>query len=46
VYSVGLVAINVQQPLTIAAAAAGGAPTMCTHPRCQRLAATIVEEEL
>jgi len=26
--------------------AAGVAPTMCTHPRCQRLAATIVEEEL
>jgi predicted aconitase len=44
--SVGLVAINVQQPLTIAAAAAGVAPTMCTHLRCQRLAATIVEEEL
>jgi hypothetical protein len=44
--NVGLVAINVQQPLTIAAAAAGVAPTMCTHPRCQRLAATIVEEEL
>jgi len=43
---VGLVAINVQQPLTIAAAAAGVAPTMCTHPRCQRLAATIVEEEM
>jgi hypothetical protein len=43
---VGLVAINVQQPLTIAAAAAGVAPTMCTHPRCQRLVATIVEEEL
>jgi len=43
---VGLVAINVQQPLTIAAAAAGVAPTMCTHTRCQRLAATIVEEEL
>ena len=41
---VRLVAINVQQPLTIAAAAAGVAPTMCTHPRCQRLAATIVEE--
>jgi hypothetical protein len=41
-----LVAINVQQPLTIAAAGAGVAPTMCTHPRCQRLAATIVEEEL
>jgi len=36
----------VQQPLTIAAAAAGVAPTMCTHPRFQRLAATIVEEEL
>jgi len=36
----------VQQPLTIAAAGAGVAPTMCTHPRCQRLAATIVEEEL
>jgi hypothetical protein len=36
----------VQQPLTIAAAAARVAPTMCTHPRCQRLAATIVEEEL
>ena len=32
--------------MTIAAAAAGVAPTMCTHPRCQRLAATIVEEEL
>ena len=29
-----------------AAAAAGVAPTMCTHPKCQRLAATIVEEEL
>jgi hypothetical protein len=43
---VGLVAINVQQPLIIAAAAAGVAPTMCTHPRCQRLAATIIEEEL
>jgi hypothetical protein len=42
--SVGLVAINVQQPLTIAAA--GVTPTMCTHSRCQRLAATIVEEEL
>jgi len=41
-----LVAINVQQPLTMAAAAVGVAPTMCTHPRCQRLAATIVEEEL
>jgi len=26
--------------------AAGVAPTMCIHPRCQRLAATIVEEEL
>ena len=26
--------------------AAGVAPTMCTHPRCQRLVATIVEEEL
>jgi hypothetical protein len=39
-----LVAINVQQPLTIAAAVAGVAPTMCNHPRCQRLAATIVEE--
>ena len=24
----------------------GVAPTMCTHPRCQRLAATIVEDEL
>jgi len=45
-FTVGLVVINVQQPLTIAAAAAGVAPTMCTHPRCQRLAATIVEEEL
>jgi len=43
---VGLVAINVQQPFTIAAAAARVAPTMCTHPRCQRLAATIVEEEM
>jgi hypothetical protein len=43
---VGLVAINVQQPLTIAAAAAGDVPTMCTHPRCQKLATTIVEEEL
>jgi hypothetical protein len=41
-----LVAINVQQPLTMAAAAAGVAPTMCTHPRCQRLAATIVEDGL
>jgi predicted aconitase len=41
-----LVAINVQQPLTITAAIAGVAPTMCIHPRCQRLAATIVEEEL
>ena len=41
---VGLIAINVQQPLTIAAA--GVASTMCTHPRCQRLAATIVKEEL
>jgi len=30
----------------MAAAAAGVAPTMCTHPRCQRLAATIVEEGL
>jgi len=36
----------VQQPLTIATAAAGVAPTMCTHPRCQRLAATIVKEEM
>jgi hypothetical protein len=44
--SVGLVAIHVQQPLTIAAAAAGVAPTMCTHLRCQKLVATIVEEEL
>jgi hypothetical protein len=26
--------------------AAGVAPTMCTHPRCQKLAATFVEEEL
>jgi hypothetical protein len=26
--------------------AAGVAPTMCTHPRCQRLTAIIVEEEL
>ena len=43
---VGLVAINVQQPLTIETAAARVAPTMCTHQRCQRLAATIVEEEL
>jgi len=41
-----LVAINVQQPLTIAAAAAGVAPTIYTHPRCQRLAPTIIEEEL
>jgi len=32
--------------LTNAAAAAAAAPTMCTHPKCQRLAATIVEEEL
>jgi hypothetical protein len=32
--------------LTIAAAAAEVAPTMCTHPRCQRLVATIVEKEL
>ena len=44
--SVGLVAIHVQQPLTIAAAAAGVAPTMCTHLRCQKLAATFVEEKL
>ena len=29
-----------------AAAGAGAAPTMCTHLKCQRLAATIVEEEL
>jgi len=29
-----------QEPLTRVA------PTMCTHPRCQRLAATIIEEEL
>jgi hypothetical protein len=43
---VGLVAINVQQPLTIAAATAGVAPTMYTHPICQRLTATIVEEEM
>jgi hypothetical protein len=41
-----LVAINVQQSLIIATAAAGVAPIMCTHPRCQRLAAIIVEEEL
>jgi hypothetical protein len=33
--------------LANAAAAAGVAiPTMCTHPKYQRLAATIVEEEL
>jgi len=32
--------------LTNAAAGAGAAPTMCNHPKCQRLAATIVEEEL
>jgi uracil-DNA glycosylase len=32
--------------LTNAAAAAGAAQTMCTHPKCQRLAATIVEEEM
>jgi len=32
--------------LTNAAAAAGAALTMCTHPKCQRLAATIVEDEL
>jgi hypothetical protein len=30
----------------MAAAAAGVAPTMCTHPRCQRLAAIIVKEGL
>jgi hypothetical protein len=32
--------------LTNIAAAAGAAPTMCTNPKYQRLAATIVEEEL
>jgi len=32
--------------LTKAAAGAGAAPTMCNHPKCQRLAATIIEEEL
>jgi hypothetical protein len=32
--------------LTNAAATAGAAPTMCTHPKCQRLAATIVEDKL
>jgi hypothetical protein len=26
--------------------AAGVAPTMCTHPRCQRLVATIIQEVL
>jgi hypothetical protein len=36
----------VQQPLTIAAATAGVAPTIYTHPICQRLTATIVEEEM
>jgi len=40
------VELDVQQSLTVAAAAAGVAPTMCTHPKCQRLAATIIEEEL
>jgi hypothetical protein len=44
--SVGLVVINVQQLLTIAEAAAGVTPTMCTYPRYQRLAATFVKEEL
>jgi hypothetical protein len=32
--------------LTNAIATAGAAPTMCTHPKCQRLAATIVEDKL
>jgi len=32
--------------LTNAAATAGAAPTMCTHPKCQRLTATIVEDKL
>jgi len=32
--------------LTNAAATAGAAPTMCTHRKCQRLAATIIEEEM
>jgi len=32
--------------LTNTVAAAGAASTMCTHPKCQRLAATIVEEEM
>jgi hypothetical protein len=40
------VELDVQQSLTVAAAAAGVAPTMCTHPKYQRLAATIIEEEL
>jgi len=32
--------------LTNAAAGAGAAPTMCNFYKCQRLAATIVEEEM
>ena len=32
--------------MTNAAVAAGAAPTMCTHPKCQRLTTIIVEEEL
>ena len=50
---VGFVAINVQQPLMDSTVhwqmqqlQLGAPPTMCTHPKCQRLAATIVEEKL
>jgi hypothetical protein len=32
--------------LTNAVATAGAAPTMCTHPKYQKLAATIVEDKL
>jgi len=32
--------------LTNAAATAGAAPTMCTHLKCQRLVAIIVEDKL
>jgi hypothetical protein len=32
--------------LTNTAVTAGAAPTMCTHPKYQRLTATIVEDKL
>jgi len=46
---VGILSLMWQQPYSRRGChcqepAAGVAPTMCTHPRCQRLAATIVEE--